>query len=807
MKKKTKFNIRRKVLLILYVVLSFTIIGNFVISGALFERSQIRAFDKEAFATARGLQSNIDSLIEKSFLPYTEISNCEVLLDNFVKNSEDTLYVYTTDVDGNLLYASEGAVYGRISKSSLKEYIVSDKEYRIDDKKKDTLYYILPLHDTGKFEGQQVVSQVGAMVVAYPRECITEPVIRLYIYNAVLAAVTFIISLVVIFMLMTRWFTEPLQKLDAAINKVSRTGVIEKNALDIHTNDEIGQIAQSFNDMLMQLKVTTVSKNYIDSILTNMSEALFVVNKDMRIEMLNDAAVKLLGYSSEEIKGRTVESLYATSRGDSYKGQGSADAMTAGKLIDNEAVFRTRSGEEVSVSINWSAVTDMGRLSKYICTARDVTDIKKAQDILMRHANYDQLTGISNRYGLEQNLERILKEGGLHHFFVVIDLDKFKPINDACGHAAGDKLLKQVAYMLKLTAGEDNMVARIGGDEFAIIFYNTDVETVSARIEELLTDVRNYNFAWEGKMFKIGMSIGAYEICEKGLDRLTVFSSADTACYIAKMEGGNKLHIFTEADREIGDKADEEIMMKTIVEALENSRYILKYQPIVPTNGSDSEYIYDILVKLMSESGEEIEPQQFMSIAGRYNKLLSMDKWTIHHFCENYSSIAGMVKGVPCFNINLSKDSISSEEFLEYVLEEMKTYSVPASAVCFNISESCAVSNFTDATKFIKNVRAKGYKFAIDEFGTGVSSFNYLKLMPVDIVKIDGSYMAEIGTSEIDAAVVKSINEITHLLGVKTIAAGVNNKTALAEVKKLGLDYVQGDMVGKPGELIEVMKS
>ncbi|MBQ4284505.1 MAG: EAL domain-containing protein [Lachnospira sp.] len=791
-KKKTNFNIRIKILLILCVVLSVTFIGNFVISGDLFQRSQIDAFDKEAFATARGLQNNIDSLIEKSFLPYTEISNCELLLHDFVDNSEDTLYVYTTDAEGELLYTSKDGVYGAIDKDSLKEYLMSDKEVRIDDKKSNTLYYILPLHDTAELKGQKVVSQVGAMVVAYPRTCITEPINRLYMYNAVLAVVTFIFSFVVIFTLITKWFTEPLQRLDAAIKDVSKTGIKDGSELNINTNDEIGQIAGSFNDMLMQLKVTTVSKDYVDSILENIGEALFVVNQEMRIELVNDAAIKLLGYEPQEIKGKPVDFLYAVAKDELYAKQ------IKDKIIDNEAMFRTKAGAEVPVSVNWSAITDSDGASKYICTARDVTDIRKAQDILMHHANYDQLTEIPNRYSLEKALDNLINYVNPQHFFVVIDLDKFKPINDTCGHTAGDKVLKQIAYMLENVVGAGNIVARIGGDEFAMIMYNTDVKTMNSRIEKLLTAVRNYSFVWEGKVFKIGMSIGAFEICKTGLDKLTILSSADTACYIAKKNGGNTLHIYHEDDMQLDIKADEKDTMRTIIEALENNRFTIEYNSIIPCCSTNNEYIYDILVKLIGKNGEEISRQHFMPIAERYNKTRQLDRWTLYNFCENYENISNTMDNKPAlYNINLSEDSIIDDTFIDYIAKELYSYNIPADRLCFSVKEANILSNFTEVSKLINGLKNLGCKFAIDDFGSGISSYNQLKLMNVDLVRTDESYITSDTLSSVDIAVIKSINDIAHLLEVKTIVSGVDNEQTFNTLKKLGIDYVQKTVVGK----------
>lgn len=279
---KKTFNIRNKILLILCVVLSLTIVGNFVISGEIFQNAQIEAFDNEAFATARGLQTNINSLIEKSFLPYTEIINCEPLLDSFVEKNTNVLYVYTTDIEGKALYTSVKVEFPFINSEKLAYNAKCGIEECIDDKEHGKLHYILPLYKIEVTDDGNSISNVGVLVVVYPRTCITDPLNRLYSNNAVIATITFALSLFLTFLFITQWVTQPLQKLDEAILNVSNKGLDEERMLDIKTNDEIGQIAQSFNDMISQLEATTVSKNYINSILFNMTEALYVIDSDKK---------------------------------------------------------------------------------------------------------------------------------------------------------------------------------------------------------------------------------------------------------------------------------------------------------------------------------------------------------------------------------------------------------------------------------------------------------------------------------------------------------------------------------------------
>lgn len=796
--KPGKLNIRIKILLILCGVLSFTVIGNFVISGHIFENAQVEAFDREAFATARGLQTTVNSLIEKNFLPYTEIVNCEPLLDEFVVNNEYVLYTYTTDVDGAVLYASQGAETDCISEVRLKQAVLSGAEERIEDKADEKLFYILPLHE--KLE-DEVESNVGVLVVAYPRSCITEPLNRLYRYNANLAVVTFACSFLLIFLLITRWITRPLQKLDGAIRRVSGKGFKKENSLDIRTSDEIGQIAQSFNNMLFQLDNTTVSKNYVDSILLNMSEALFVIDTDKCIEKVNDAALDLLGYTQEELQGQSVGILYTEETENPFVQSDYTALLVNNELRNSETQFITKEGNVIDVSENWSVLKDdENNVTGYVCTARDVTEIKQAQSIMMHQANYDELTGLSNRYNLEVAIEKILNDADRKHVFIVIDLDKFKAVNDICGHAAGDVLLKQIAYMIKTAAGEKNLAARMGGDEFAIVMYDTDTKEMIRVMDGLLDDIRKFNFKWDDKVFNVGMSVGAFEIDRPGLDRLTVVNAADRACYIAKKKGGNRLHVYTIEDKELNESQEEASMMPVITDAFENDRFFLVYQPIKDLGKNTAVTMYEVLLRLRMKDGTVLEPEAFLSSAERYNKLLQLDQWVVHDFCRNYYALQERLGGDKAvqFHINLTGVSMNSDQFFEFISTEFEKYGISPESVCFEVTENCAVSNFLEVTTLMKKLKNLGCKFAIDDFGIGMSSFMYLKQLPVDMVKIDGSFVSQMDSSAIDAAVVRTINEVAHLLNIRTVAECVESEEILEAVKDLGIDYAQGTAIMKP---------
>lgn len=785
-KKKSKGNIRDKVLLILGTVLSLTVLGNFIISAEIFEKSQIASFDREAFATAGGLQTNLNSLIAKSFLPYTDIVNCEPLLDSFVENNKDVLYTFTTDEKGVALYKSKGAVTEGIESEVLAETIYNGEKACIDKTGEGVLYYVLPLQE--EQDDTMTDTNVGALVVAYPRSCITEPLRKMYLYNALLAVVTFSVSFFLMYRLLTKRVTKPLQILEEGIRKVSRNG-FENSAVEICSEDEIGQIARTFNDMLGQLAVTTVSKDYINSILHNMSEALFVVDMDKRIETVNDAVRGLLGYEPEEIVGKDVTLLLESAADNLFERYG----FSAETERNKETEFVTKSGKTIPVSVNWSIIRVEGSENcKYVCTARDITDIKKAQMILVHQANCDELTQLYNRYNLEQTMEQLLKDVRGTHYFAILDLDKFKQVNDICGHAAGDRLLQQVACMLKNAVGESNYVARLGGDEFALILYDTDYATMLGILEGLLKDVQSYRFMWEGKAFSIGMSLGVYEINRGGQDWLAVFHAADTASYISKRNGGNKLHVYTSADDVLCDE-DEQAMVAEINEAFDTGRFFLAYSRITPTDATSAKKMYEVSMRMQRKDGTILEQGVILPVMERYQKLAQLEQRAIHYFSKCYHQEIKNVYGTDSvqFIINLSEEALCAKHLGAFIRQEFNKYDIPPQAVCFQMKESSMISYFAEVSTLMKSLYELGCRISINDFGMGMASFMYLRMLPVSYIKLSSAFVNALGKSVVDTSIVKSINDIAHLLNIETIAECVDSNEVLGMLQELGVDYIQ----------------
>jgi len=386
-----------------------------------------------------------------------------------------------------------------------------------------------------------------------------------------------------------------------------------------------------------------------------------------------------------------------------------------------------------------------------------------------------------------------------------MDLDQFKVINDTCGHAAGDELLKQLAASLKSQVRDSDTLARLGGDEFGVLLDGCSLDMARNISTKLLDEVRNIRFAWDNKTFEIGVSIGVVPINALSGNLSNVMSAADTACYEAKDQGRNRIHVFDENDIDILRRRGEMDWVYRINDALDNDKLLLYCQPIVDLSaGSGKCYGHEILVRLKGEAGEIIPPNAFIPAAERYNLMPVVDKHII-------TKTLAMMQEVDECNmnvfINISGQSVCDEEFVEYLLTMLDKSGIDLNKLTFEITETATVANFSKATKFINALKEKGCLFALDDFGSGLSSFSYLKNIPVDFLKIDGSFIRDIANDETDHAFVEAINQIGGIMGLKTIAEFVESEKILAMLKQIGVDYAQGFYLGRPEPVENIVSS
>jgi diguanylate cyclase (GGDEF)-like protein len=450
-------------------------------------------------------------------------------------------------------------------------------------------------------------------------------------------------------------------------------------------------------------------------------------------------------------------------------------------------------------------VVDDGYLLQVIM--RDISDRKQAEETIYHMAYHDALTGLVNRHEFERRLSHVLKSAkrrNTDNAILYIDLDKFKIVNDSCGHAAGDALLKQVAARLREPVRERDTVARLGGDEFGILLENCPSSSAMEIANNIVKLVREIRFVWKDKIFSVGASVGVAAINNTSHAVDEVLKAADMACYMSKELGRNRVHMFKSDDENFMQRKAEMSLVAQVNEALEHDKFVLYHQPIVSLNHRNSnQQFFEIFVRMINSAGEIIPAADFVIASELYNQMPAIDRWVIRNA---FSYITEMSKKNPenrdtVFFINLSGTSFNDESFLEFVQEELCKVQFSADRICFEVTETAAIANITLAQKFIHAVKSLGCCFALDDFGSGLSSFTYLKELPVDYLKIDGTFVCDIVDDHKDYSIVEAIAQIGHSMGMQTIAESVENDRIVEKLKELDVDYAQGYGIKRPTQI------
>jgi diguanylate cyclase (GGDEF)-like protein len=422
--------------------------------------------------------------------------------------------------------------------------------------------------------------------------------------------------------------------------------------------------------------------------------------------------------------------------------------------------------------------------------------LKAREKELAYQAIHDTLTGLVNRRGFERRLQQALDSNRLErkeHALCYLDLDQFKVINDTCGHIAGDELLRQVATLLESGIRKHDLLARLGGDEFGILMECCDLDHASRVAESLCEKVDEFRFVWEGQPFSIGVSIGVVSITETAGNTTDLLKKADIACYAAKDAGRHCIHVYHEEDTDLARLQGEMKWATKITQALEQNRFKLYAQTIEPVaTGVNHGIHYEVLIRMIDEEGSVIPPAVFLPAAEHYNLITKIDYWVIETTFRYLAEHPQHLEQLAVCSINLSGPSLTAPGFQKFILEQLDLFRIPPEKICLEITETAAITNLALATKFIASLTAKGCRFALDDFGSGLSSFAYLKNLPVDFLKIDGVFVRDIVDDPIDYAMVKSIHEIGHVMGKKTIAEFVENDAIREKLLEIGVDYAQG---------------
>jgi diguanylate cyclase (GGDEF)-like protein len=440
----------------------------------------------------------------------------------------------------------------------------------------------------------------------------------------------------------------------------------------------------------------------------------------------------------------------------------------------------------------------------------DVTEIQSMARHMAFLASRDPLTGLLNRREFEARLQQALDgaRGGLsEHALLYLDLDQFKIVNDTCGHVAGDELLRQLATHLQKEIRANDVLARLGGDEFGVILQDCSIDKAVQIADLLRQSIKDFRFMWENRSFEIGVSIGLVPITRDSGGLTEVLSAADSACYVAKDHGRNRIHIYQPDDHALAQRRGEMQWVHRLRAGLENNSFDLYCQAIVPLRaiaGAPARF-YEILVRV--QDTDLVLPAAFIPAAERYHLMPSIDRWVIGTVFSMLAqhAVRGQDDGA-CFAINLSGQSLGDEKFLDFVTQQFAEHRLSPRSICFEITETAAIANLTRARDFIARFKGMGCHFALDDFGSGLSSFGYLKNLPVDYLKIAGDFIARMAEDPVDCAMVEAINQVGHVMGLITVAESVENALIVQRLRASGVDYAQGLGIDTPKPLHDVLR-
>jgi diguanylate cyclase (GGDEF)-like protein/PAS domain S-box-containing protein len=475
------------------------------------------------------------------------------------------------------------------------------------------------------------------------------------------------------------------------------------------------------------------------------------------------------------------------------------------EIDDVELTWRISETNRHSLLFSGKPIFDkQGVFQGYRGVGRDVTNERQITQLMHHQAKHDALTGLVNRREFIRRLENALvhsKRDGTPCVLCYLDLDQFKIVNDTVGHTAGDELLKELSGLLYGRLRTRDTLSRVGGDEFALLLESCHLEDGIRVAETLLAVLAGFRFHWETREFQIGASIGIVPISAETDTALQVLSQADLACYTAKDLGRNRIHVYHAGDVELTRLESQMAQVSGLQVALKNDRFQLYQQPICALEDGRVEH-YELLLRLHEETPDKIlSPRSFIPAAERYGMMKEVDRWVIQHALSVYAQRFGESSDI-AFSINLSGNSLNDESLLPWINQQLKHYQVPPSRICFEVTETAAIRNLNQAKQLIEELKTRGCRFALDDFGSGLSSFAYIKYLPVDYLKIDGSFVADLEHDPTANAMVSAINEMGHVLGMKTVAEHVENDTTLELIRQIGVDYVQGYALGKPTPLL-----
>ena len=537
------------------------------------------------------------------------------------------------------------------------------------------------------------------------------------------------------------------------------------------------------------------------------------------VEYLNPVAEQYLGWSSAQATGRPLSEVYRVLDERTGRPIDPLPVTRSGTEAESEAVavlLVDRSGRECPVRYSHAPILGRdGTVHGMIVVFHDVSQIRAMAQQLTWQASHDALTGLVNRREYERRLSELVETAKTQrrdHALLFMDLDHFKAVNDTCGHSAGDELLRQLTAIMATRMRGSDTLARLGGDEFGALLESCPLDQALRIANALRETVREFRFVWEDKTFSVGVSMGLVPINADSGGMNQILAAADACCYEAKNRGRDRVQVYRPDEISQSGRHEELKIVSQISNAFEKGQFRLYRQRIAPLDhGASHEPRYEILARMLDRSGNLVPATGFMPHAERYNLLTSIERWVISSLVEflhrqwkgKAAAPDPQVADRGFYSVNISGASINDKSFPDFLRNLLTRYQLPPGLICFEITETTAISNLSKAAELMHELKGMGCRFALDDFGTGMSSFAYLKYLPVDFLKIAGVFIKDMVNDPMDFAIVDSINRIGHILGMRTIAESVEDAATLSRIKELGLDFAQGYYVAEPEALGE----
>lgn len=544
----------------------------------------------------------------------------------------------------------------------------------------------------------------------------------------------------------------------------------------------------------------------------SVADAVLVVDAEGFIAEMNPMAEQLLGFELDRSKPTQIEAVMPLANEETgVRVTPVQDALTQATSIQEteSLLLKVRGAEPMPVAVSAFPMRDgMNRIYRCLVIFRPLSEARRVSSRLRWQSMHDTLTGLPNRKSLAERLQRAIetaKREGSIHALLYIDLYNFSVINDTSGHMAGDELLIQFARLLMEITGPSDIAARIGNDEFALLLPCINYDKAMATAEQVLELIKDFSIPWEDETLRVGASIGGIMIDAEALSDIDLMISAGSSCAAARDKGRNKIH-FQSFNEEVTKRRRLATSMPKIVSALDENRFTLFAQPIVSLNPSVAlPKYYEILVRMRDSDGTILPPSEFIPVAEHFSLIDDLDKWVFTNALQFLQKRQQRGELLPTLAVNLSGTTVGDENAIDYILAGFSDSGIPPKHIQFEITETAAVKHLPEAKRLIATLRSVGVSFALDDFGSGLSSFAYLKELPIDCLKIDSSFIKTMDNSDVDYSVVSTINHLGHIMGVSTVAEGVENRSQHQLLKKIGVDYIQGFLVKHPQQLDKIL--